>query len=161
MRLKIRAVWLEAGDINSRFFHWFANHRRISNSIWELKNQDGIMLGEQSAIKEELARHFQGIYNQVQSLNLPQLLKAISLCNTLYKLITKIITDRMREVLGRCISEEQIGLLPNIQITDVVGIAQECLHTIKQRRLRTFVLKVDLVISFDTVDWSMLRFILT
>lgn len=67
----------------------------------------------------------------------------------------------MREVLGRCISEEQIGLLPNIQITDVVGIAQECLHTIKQRRLRTFVLKVDLVISFDTVDWSMLRFILT
>lgn len=37
------------------------------------------MLGEQSAIKEELARHFQGIYNQVQSLNLPQLLKVLNI----------------------------------------------------------------------------------
>ena len=66
----------------------------------------------------------------------------------------------MRDVLGRCISKEKFGFLPNQQITKVFKISQEFLHTIKQRRLNPFVLKVDLVKEFEMVDWSMLRLIL-
>ena len=77
LRLKSRAVWLEVGDNNSKFFHHFANHKRVSNSIWELKNKYCIMLGEQSTIMKELVRHFQEIYNQDQSLTLPQQLKVL------------------------------------------------------------------------------------
>ena len=66
----------------------------------------------------------------------------------------------MRDVLGKCISKEKFGFLPNQQITKVFKISQEFLHTIKQRRLNPFVLKVDLVKEFEMVDWSMLRLIL-
>ena len=38
--------------------------------------------------------------------------RPISLCNFVYKIIGKIISIRIRNVLGRCISDEQFGFLP-------------------------------------------------
>ena len=76
-RLKSHVVWLEVGYNNTKLFHRFANQRRISNSIWEIKNQDGIFLSEQLFIKEESVRYFQGIYSHDQCLNIPQQLKIL------------------------------------------------------------------------------------
>eukprot|EP00253_Pinus_taeda_P028876 PITA_28876 len=33
-RLKSRAIWLQVGDGNTKFFHNFANGRKASNTIW-------------------------------------------------------------------------------------------------------------------------------
>ena len=38
--------------------------------------------------------------------------RPISLCNFVYKIIGKIISIRIKTVLGRCISGEQFGFLP-------------------------------------------------
>ena len=46
----------------------------------------------------------------------------ISLCNFVYKIIGKIISTRIRNVLGRCISGEQFGFLSRRQIHDAVGV---------------------------------------
>ena len=54
--------------------------------------------------------------------------RAISPCNMIYKIITKIIVVRIRPILAKFISKEQFGFLPNMQIMDVVGVAQEFLH---------------------------------
>ena len=43
---------------------------------------------------------------------------------------------------------------------DVVGVAQECLHTIKARKLQDFILKMDLIKAYDQVDWSFFRLVL-
>ena len=40
-RLKSRAIWLQAGDENTRFFQQHANGRRAANSIWELTDLNG------------------------------------------------------------------------------------------------------------------------
>ena len=47
--------------------------------------------------------------------------RPIFLCNYSYKIIGKIISTRIRRVLGRYISGEQFGFLPGRQIHDVVG----------------------------------------
>jgi hypothetical protein len=39
-RIKSRAVWIELGDENMKYFHHFANHRKNHNTIWELQNID-------------------------------------------------------------------------------------------------------------------------
>lgn len=43
-QLKSRAIWLQEGDKNTKFFHIFTNKRREANSIWEIKNEEGISL---------------------------------------------------------------------------------------------------------------------
>ena len=43
---------------------------------------------------------------------------------------------------------------------DAIGITQEVVHTIKQNKLRDFLLKMDLEKYFDKVDWVFLRLVL-
>ena len=64
--------------------------------------------------------------------------RPIFLCNLMYKIITKIIADRMKPILRRYISEDQFGFLLNRQVLDAVGIAQECLHSIKMKKQKCF-----------------------
>lgn len=41
-RLKSRAIWLECGDDNTKFFHAYSRGRKAANTIWSLKDEDGI-----------------------------------------------------------------------------------------------------------------------
>jgi hypothetical protein len=86
--------------------------------------------------------------------------RPISLCNFVYKVISKIIATRMKEKLASCISYEQFGFLKDRLIFDVVGIAQECLHTAKSKKLSSIILKLDLKKAYDKVSWQFLRMLL-
>jgi hypothetical protein len=57
----------------------------------------------------------------------------IALCNLCYKIIAKVIAKRLRLILSRALSMEQLGFLKGRQILDAIGTAQECLHSIKSR----------------------------
>lgn len=86
--------------------------------------------------------------------------RPISLCNLRYKLVTKIIAERLKQILGKFISEEQFAFLQDRKITDGVGVVQECLHTTKVKRRTAFFLTLDLAKAYNRVDWSYLKLIL-
>jgi hypothetical protein len=86
--------------------------------------------------------------------------RPISLCNLCYKLISKIIANRIKPILSRFISNEQLGFLKGRQIIDAIGTAQECLHSIKSKKSKALILKLDLKKAFDCIDWDFLRLIL-
>ena len=85
----------------------------------------------------------------------------ISLCNFIYKIIGKIISTRIKKILGRIISKEQFGYLPGRQIHEAVGIIQECLHSIHVKAMKSVVLKIDLFKAYDRVNWIFLWVIMT
>ena len=86
--------------------------------------------------------------------------RPISLCNLVYKVISKVIANRIKPLLVETLSLEQFGFLRNRQIFEVVGVTQECLHSIKVKKLEALILKMDLNKAYDHVDWGYLRLML-
>ena len=84
----------------------------------------------------------------------------ISLCNLVYKIISKIATLRLKPLLNRTISAQQFGFLKERQITEPIGITQEVLHSIKTKNASVIFLKLDLIKAFDRVNSTFLRLLL-
>jgi hypothetical protein len=83
--------------------------------------------------------------------------RPIALCNLCYKLISKIIANRIKPILSRSLSEEQLGFLKGRQILDAIGTTQECLHSIKVKKSKAMILKLDLKKAYDCINWDFLR----
>jgi len=258
-RLKSRAIWLESGDENTKFFHAYAKGRKSANTIWKLENSDGrvensfegmanigvshfqnlFKANNQASIEEvvRLAQLFPGFVNEEenqklfekvtedelkealnsfqkdkspgpdgwtieffqelyeflgkdilrvvedsrQSGRIPASMNStfialipktdnptsldefrpISLCNCIYKIISKIIARRIKGILSSNISMEQFGFLKGRQIHEAIGVAQEGLHSMKKMKIKGAVLKIDLSKAYDKVSWLFLRLLLT
>ncbi|KAL0444884.1 UNVERIFIED_CONTAM: hypothetical protein Slati_2211100 [Sesamum latifolium] len=80
--------------------------------------------------------------------------RPISCCNVLYKIITKILVQRMRGVLDKLISPSQNAFVPGRSIGDNILLAQELFHGYNKQHLPPrCALKVDLRKAYDTVEW--------
>jgi len=86
--------------------------------------------------------------------------RPISLCNLVYKVISKAITNMIKPFLSRFLSEEQLGFLGGRQIQDAIGTAHECIHSIKKKKQKSLILKLDLQKSYDCISWDYLRMVL-
>ena len=88
--------------------------------------------------------------------------RPISLCNTIYKIVTKIIVARLRPFLDKLISPLQIGFVPGKRDINNAIIAQEVIHSISKKRGKVgyMVLKIDLEKAYDRLEWSFIRDIL-
>ena len=62
-----------------------------------------------------------------------------SLCNLVYKLISKVAKLRLKPFLDKFISPQQFGFLKNRQITEPLAITQEVLHTVKTKNRRALI----------------------
>ena len=77
--------------------------------------------------------------------------RPISLCNTSYKIITKIIATRLKKVLPRIIPENQGGFIKGRKILDNIILVQEAIHSSFQRNEKGMAIKLDLANAFDRV----------
>jgi len=55
----------------------------------------------------------------------------ISLCNVAYKIITKVIANRLKPILPNLILEEQTCYMEGTQILDGIILANEIIHSLK------------------------------
>ena len=85
--------------------------------------------------------------------------RPISLCNTTYKMITKIIVARLRPFLSGIVSPFQSAFMPGTKGTDNVIIVQELIHTISRKRgsVGNMAIKIDLEKAYDKLEWSFIR----
>jgi len=80
--------------------------------------------------------------------------RLISLLNELYKIITKILATRLKEVMQCVVNPSQSTFITGRNILDSVLIANEMLDSMKSRSCQGFLLKLDFRKAFDTVSWS-------
>lgn len=83
-----------------------------------------------------------------------QHLRPISLCETLYKVVAKIIVGRLRP-LHDLVDTSQTSFVPGHQISDNIIIAQEILHRFTKTKGRKgyCAWKIDLSKAYDRLAW--------
>lgn len=87
-------------------------------------------------------------------------LRPISLCNVLYKIVSKVLANRLRKIIPECISEEQSGFVEGRSILDNALIAIEVVHYMKCKtrgKVGDVALKIDISKAYDKVDWGFLQ----
>lgn len=85
--------------------------------------------------------------------------RPISLCSVVYKLITKIISKRLRDLMPLLISPAQSSFIKGRSIIDNIIITQEVIHSMKKKRGKKgwLVIKVDLEKAFDKLSWDFIE----
>ena len=59
----------------------------------------------------------------------------ISLCNVVYKVISKILVSRSRPLLDKMVGSAQVAFVLNRCITENIVLAQEIVHSFREERI--------------------------
>lgn len=89
--------------------------------------------------------------------------RLISLCNVLYKIVSKVITNRLKHIIPMIISDNQSTFISGRSITDNILLAHELLHSMQRGRrgkLGRMALKLDMSKAYDKVEWEYLKVVL-
>ena len=128
-------------------------------------------------MKEEILELFKEFYDQrsfAKSLNTTFLVlipkkggdedlgdfRPISLLGGLYKLLAKVLANRLKKVLGKVVSEDQNAFVKGRQIFDVSLIANEVVDFWQKRKEKGLICKLDIEKTYDSINWSFLMKVL-
>lgn len=89
--------------------------------------------------------------------------RPISLCNTSYKIVSKLLVKRIRPVLDKFISPSQTAFITGRWIGENTILVNKSIHTMKKKKSGASLVgfKIDWIKAYDRIDWGILTRIIT
>ncbi|GKA62641.1 RNA-directed DNA polymerase, eukaryota [Tanacetum coccineum] len=82
--------------------------------------------------------------------------RPISLIGSMYKVVTKILANRLTTVISDLVSDSQSAFIANRQILGGPFILNELLSWCKRKKKQALIFKVDFAKAYDSVRWDYL-----
>lgn len=90
-------------------------------------------------------------------------IRPISLYNVIYKIISKILVWRLKEILSDIVTENQAAFVPGRHISDNTILAHEAFHSqkVRERVSQNYMaVKTDISKAYDRIEWDFLEAVL-
>nr|KYP63095.1 LINE-1 reverse transcriptase isogeny [Cajanus cajan] len=75
----------------------------------------------------------------------------------MYKVLSKVLANRLRKVIGSVISDSQSSFIKGRHILDSILVANEVVEEVKQKKKKCLMFKVDFAKAYDSVNWNFLQ----
>ncbi|RVW72100.1 Rhodanese-like domain-containing protein 8, chloroplastic [Vitis vinifera] len=82
--------------------------------------------------------------------------RPISLLGGLYKLLAKVLANRLKKVIGKVVSSAQNAFVMGRQILDASLIANEVIDSWQKRKEKGLICKLDIEKAYDSINWNFL-----
>ena len=82
--------------------------------------------------------------------------RPISLLGELYKLLAKVLANRLKKVVGKVVSPTQNAFVMGKQILDASLIANEVIDSWQKRKEKVLICKLDIKKAYDSINWRFL-----
>ncbi|KAL6551245.1 hypothetical protein OROMI_021733 [Orobanche minor] len=181
---KANMKWMLEGERNSKFFHNLVKKKR--SCVFDMEGDSvagpdgfGIKFFQicwdiiSSDVFDAVVDFFSGspmpraftttTISLIPKNNNPQSWKdfrPISLCNSTYKIISKILSKRLASILPSFINSAQSGFIKGRNITDNILTAHEVTHDISQSITNT-IIKLDMEKAYDRINWNFIFQVMT
>jgi ribonuclease HI len=130
-------------------YFWDIVHVDVSNAVLEFFTSGWILPGFNSNIIALLPKS--------ENASTIDQFRPIAMANFKFKIISKIIADRLASILPSLISEEQRGFVHDRNIKDCLCIASEATNLLHNKAFGgNLALKIDISKAFDTLEWPFL-----
>uniref|UniRef100_A0A803QSS3 Reverse transcriptase n=1 Tax=Cannabis sativa TaxID=3483 RepID=A0A803QSS3_CANSA len=167
---------VEEGEVKKALFQMHPNKSPGPDGMspgfyqkyWDIVSYDVIQLVRDFFLRGDFPNHLPNtnivlVPKKKQPTSMAEI-RPISLCNVLYKVVSKVLANIIKAVLHQVISETQSAFIPNRLITDNIMVAFEIMHYMKRKmvgRNGVMALKFDMSKAYDRVEWGYLRAVLT
>ena len=86
--------------------------------------------------------------------------RPISLVGSLYKLLAKVLANRLKGVMCNLVNKAQNAFVGGRQILDALLIANEVIDSMMKKKEKGILCKLDIVKAYDQINWNFLFSIL-
>ncbi|KAJ0623416.1 putative RNA-directed DNA polymerase [Helianthus annuus] len=115
---------------------------------------------EEGSLKKCCMSSFIALIPKVKDPVSPANYRPISLIGVVNKVISKVLVNRLKGVLGKLISEQQSAFLAGRNIMDGPLVLNEVLSWAKKTKRKGLYFKVDINKAYDSVNWEFLNSIM-
>jgi len=82
--------------------------------------------------------------------------RPISLITGVYKIIAKVLAERLKGVISKLVNKHQMAFIKGSQIMDAALIASECIDTRIRGDVPGVMCKLDIEKAYDHLNWKFL-----
>uniref|UniRef100_A0A803QHT0 Reverse transcriptase domain-containing protein n=1 Tax=Cannabis sativa TaxID=3483 RepID=A0A803QHT0_CANSA len=168
---KAKSAWIPDGDANTAFFNSSIKQRRKVHPGVLAKGprlsieQKNMLLQEftkeevkSSNILKEINSTIITLIPKIKCPNTVKDFRPIACCNVIYKIATKLLSSRIRNILPEIISPSQGDFIKGRYIGHNIMICQDLVrHYGRKANKPSCMIKLDLQKAYDTVEWNFME----